>query len=968
VLRIPTPGELVDLAWDVIGDTAGHGIGPAAPAATSVPAAPYLEGAGRPQAIVGRVRELALVDAVLAAGTRGLAVLLIEGEPGIGKTAVWREAVRRAEAAGARVLACRPSESEARLAFAGLADLLAGIQEEVLARLPDPQRHALEVALLRVAPTGQVGPDPRAVYTAVVNVLNMVRDSTPVVLAVDDVQWLDAPSAAALASAVRRLEGGPTAVVLTRRIGAEGRRPDLDRAIDAAGAQRVELGPLSVAALQHVLADRLDVSFPRPVLVRIHTAVAGNPFHALQVARVLRDGAQLAPTEALPVPKDVRRLAARQVARLSGRTRRALLAAAALAQPTAAIVGAAALRPAVEAGLVEVTPDDRVAFTHPLYAAAVYGGASPAERRLVHRRLAARAPTLEERARHSALAATRPDELVSAMLVRAAGEAAARGAPEAAAELAILARDLTPPERPVRAVRRAIRAAELLFRAGDPPAARKLLDEALAGSPPDAERAWALRLLGEIRYTERSFPEAVALLTDALRLAGDDPSLRAPISLGLAYCLTNSPGLMAADGAAAAALADAERAATTLLAPALAVSAIVQRTLGNPLDGAKLVRALALEDHNQPLPVELRPTLIVACIMLQESRFADACHHLETLRRRLLDRGQDGDLAYPLCQLAWARCLAGSLAAAEVEAAAALDAAERAYSEPYAALAFATGALVDAHAGRDDRCRRRAAQALARAMACGYPLPSLLALDALGQLDLSRTDPAAAHASLAPLIGWAQANTTGPVDAARLFFLVDAVEALAGTGQVDEAQRVADHYAAAAARVARPATSALAERCRAIVAAARGAPEAALAHVERALSEHERTPVPLERARTLLFRGRLQRRLRTKAAARVSIEEALATFERIGAKQWAAQARADLARVGARASPGKLTETEAAVARLAAAGLTNRAVAARLFISPKTVEANLARVYRKLDIRTRAELGARRAQLAHLAA
>jgi hypothetical protein len=261
--------------------------------------------------LVGREAELAAVEELLGDAEPSLAALEVVGEPGIGKTTVWQEAVRRGEARGLRVVAARPAESEARLAFAALGDLLDRVGEEILAPLPPPQRNAIDVALLRAA-AGRA-PSRRLAGTALLSILRELARRAPVLLAVDDAQWLDPPTAAALEFAVRRLAGAPLRVVVSLR--SDAARPGFVVAIDDARLRRLPVGPLSVAALQRIIVDRLELALPRPVLVRLAEASRGNAFYALEIARLLADGG-LGPSAPLPVPDDLRTLVARRIASL----------------------------------------------------------------------------------------------------------------------------------------------------------------------------------------------------------------------------------------------------------------------------------------------------------------------------------------------------------------------------------------------------------------------------------------------------------------------------------------------------------------------------------------------------------------------------------------------------------------------------------------------------------------------------
>ncbi|MGH3016547.1 MAG: AAA family ATPase, partial [Gaiellaceae bacterium] len=363
--------------------------------------------------------ELAAVVAFLQATETLPGVLLLEGEAGIGKTTLLRAGMAAASRSRFRILSARPVEAESSLSFAALGDLLDERLGEVLGALPAPQRRALEVALLVSDPDGPP-PDRRAIGIGVLAALRALAAAEPLLLAIDDLQWLDRESARVLQFALRRLRDEPIGMLAAFRSGRERTPLELERIFSEDRLRRVHVSPLSLGALHRLLRDRLDANFPRPTLRRIHETSGGNPFFALELARVLeRHGRPLDPGERLPVPDDVHELSRDRLAALPPETAAALRAAAALSQPTLALVSAAArgdrsvLEPAIEAQIVELE-GDRVRFTHPLLASAAYGGIEG--RRELHGRLAEIVVDPEERARHLALAATGPDPSVAAAL------------------------------------------------------------------------------------------------------------------------------------------------------------------------------------------------------------------------------------------------------------------------------------------------------------------------------------------------------------------------------------------------------------------------------------------------------------------------------------------------------------------------------------------------------------------------
>jgi hypothetical protein len=262
---------------------------------------------GRPAPVLGRDQQLAQLGQWLGQDPPGGALLVLEGEPGIGKSTLWSEGIRRAGAAGWTVLADRAARPDAALSYAALADLLAAVPDADFGRLPPPQQRALRVALLpEDAPDGEL--DPRAVGTGLTGLLGQLSAAGPLLLAVDDAQWLDPASARALLFALRRLADRHVRMLATVRTepGQRVARFPPAQALDAGAVRRLPVGPLTVAAMHRVFLRLLGGSFPRPLLVRVHAAAAGNPFYALEIAReiVLR-GAPPA-SQPLPVPADHR--------------------------------------------------------------------------------------------------------------------------------------------------------------------------------------------------------------------------------------------------------------------------------------------------------------------------------------------------------------------------------------------------------------------------------------------------------------------------------------------------------------------------------------------------------------------------------------------------------------------------------------------------------------------------------------
>src|SRR4051812_32007094 len=466
--------------------------------------------------IVGREEELARVCAFLDEPRDALAALLLAGEAGIGKSTLWLAGVEHARRTGAVTLVSRPAEAERGLAHAGLADLLDRVLDDVLPRLAAPRRRALEVALLLEEPDTES--DPRALATATRSVLQLLAERGPTVIAVDDVQWFDASSAAALAFALRRLGDTPVKLLLAQRSGTT-------NALALEHVEEVAVGPFSLGALHRLLRDRLGRPFGRQTLLGIHERSEGNPFFALELAR---------DEPATRVSKTLEELVRKRLSGLPASTRHALAIAAAVGSPTPLLleragVEADALAAAFDAHVVE-REDGTIRFTHPLLASVLYddlGG----ERRKVHERIAAVAQDPLLHARHLALSHEQPDAEVADVLQAAVPIAIDRGATAFAAELAEQALRLTPADAVGKRHERALAAAQTHQAAGEWTRARALATELLAEGDVGSLRAEALVLLAELEQ-----PNArVALLREALRESASRPALRGAILCRLAW-------------------------------------------------------------------------------------------------------------------------------------------------------------------------------------------------------------------------------------------------------------------------------------------------------------------------------------------------------------------------------------------------------------------------------------------------
>jgi ATP/maltotriose-dependent transcriptional regulator MalT len=725
------------------------------------------------------------------------------------------------------------------------------------------------------------------------------------------------------------------------------------------------VGPLSLGALHGVLRERTGKSFTRRVRVHIEEISAGNTFYALELARSDALGDLRTPTSRLP--DTLTSLVAARIGAIPVDVRRLLLAVAALAAPTVELAclavgadsmeGERLLGEAERAGLIRLD-GQHVRFLHPLLAAGVQTAVPARDQRDMHRRLADIVADPEQRARHLALGATGDDPETVSALDQAATLARARGAPAAAAELLDMAIRLgadTPERR--------IASAQHHFAAGDPGRARELAEQVVAALDVGPRRAEALLLLATLRLHDDDYQEAASYLERALDEVGADLRLRVRVAIELLFVLVNLGRIPEAWARTHATLADAELLAEPdLLAKALATTTMIGFLNGHGLDDAALERALALEDTDAPTPVMLRPTLISALLLAWTGRLEEARDRLFVLRRHCLERGEESDLMFAAFHTVVVECWRGDLASARLLAEDTMERALQLGTDIPLAIALSTEANVAAYAGQPEQARQSALRALEIFHKGSCLAATVWPMVTLGFLEVSLGDHEAAIATLGPLAQATVAMGYGEPTAAP--FAPDAIEAFIGVGRLDEARVLLDQLESNAHRLDRAWALALGARCRALLLAAQSDLDGALESAERALVEHDRLPMPFERARTLMVLGQIQRRRRQKRAAAAALKDAVGVFDELGTPLWAAHARAELDRVISTPGAGQeLTASERRVADLAATGMTNREVATALFISPTTVEANLARIYQKLGIRSRAELGRRMAEL-----
>ncbi len=903
-------------------------------------------------ALLGRGDERLALDRLLAEARDGRSgVLALVGEPGIGKTALLEYAGLRAD--GMRVLRARGVESEAEVPFAGLAELL-GPALARLDRIPPRQAAALAGALALGPPAAG---DRFAIGAATLSLLSAFAEDEPVALLVDDAHLLDGSSASALLFAARRLVADPIALVLAVREG----EPSL---LDGA-----DLRVLHVPGLARRDASLLleNEGLYGDVLDRLYRATAGNPLALRELAPEATRLSALPDDAPLPISARIAAAFARRAERLPDDTRRLLLLAAASGAADLAILASAAARlgldlsalvAAEETGLVTLD-DQRLAFSHPLARSAVYTAAPAPERRAVHATLAAVLPDrdADRRAWHLAAASVGPDDAVSSGLARAGERARARsayavaaGAFERAARLAL--------DESARAAL-LFEAADTAWLAGDAARTAALLDDAQRRATDPELRARVDRLRAHVAIRRGPVPEGCALMVaTGARVA--DPELAVPILaeavLGFGYA--GDTTAMAAAAARAVELAERHDSPRVRFFAEMS-NGIALVAAGRGGDGVAAVRrAVDLIGAPDDLGDDPRllPWVLFGPLWLREAEAGRALVDgvLEHARRS----SAVGVLPTLLQHLAHDQATSDQWAAAVASFDEAIRLGRETGQRSELAAALAGVSLLDACQGRERDCREHAAEALELCAELGIAFYESWALQALGDLELGLGRPADAMPHYDAKVEQLRRNGIADVD---LSPAPELVEALLRLGRPDDAATLVADFAAAAEAKGQPWPLARALRCRALVTTDAADAEELF---EEALRLHDLTPDGFQGAVTRLAHGARLRRSRQRVRAREELRTALDVFERLGARPWADQARAELTASGETArrrdasTLDDLTPQELQISRLLADGATTREAAAALFLSPKTIEYHLRNVYRKLGIHTRDELTA----------
>jgi DNA-binding NarL/FixJ family response regulator len=903
--------------------------------------------------IVGRDLELAAVRQCVCSDGRARA-LVISGVPGIGKTTLCEAATRLARESGYRVLSARASSTEAPRPFSTLIDLCDGVDDEDLACLPELQRTALEVALLRKRP-GDDPPDARAIALGFRGVIQKACAKAPLLIAVDDVHWVDPSSLEVLAFLARRLREERACFVMTR---SSERSTTIEDAFERSAVQLLQLGPMSFGAVRRLLLDRLGLSLPRSVLHRMVDITDANPLFLLELGREILTRGVPDSVDDLPIPAGIEDLFDKRIAELLPSLRLALMALALC--PDIGLDGLTRLADQdtldelVDRGLVEID-GQRVRSTHPLLGATAVRGAGRRARRDLHLTLAGVLDDREQTAMHLALASEATDPALAETLADAAPRATARGARQQAAELARHALRLTPAESPCRS-ERVLALAECLETAGEMQRMTDLLTVELESLPAGTSQARAWLMLSEGAGSRR-LADMAEMRRRALAAAPEDPVVRARVlakqaSNAAGSTITNIPQ---AQAWAAEAVALTEGAGLTIRRSGLYALAWATAMSGQPVDDL-CAASRAMSDVNAYIAVT--PERVAGQRQVWRGEVGAARKALQRLLTLADERGEVESYALMRLHMCELYLRAGEWDAAEGLLSEWAESADRElmfrpkYERCRALLAAGRGNAAETH--------EWATLAVTRGRETGCRWDEFEGLRAAATALLLTRQPAAAADMLRQV--WSSCETEGVLEPGVFPVAPDLVQALVEADEVDEAAGVSTRLASYPEIGAHPWAFVTANRCSSLVmlATPTGDHGAAAHQLSDAAVAYDSLGLRFDAARCLLSLGRAQRRLRQWGLARVALEQAVALFDRIGSGGWAEDARSELERTGTRGgnAAGHLTPSEQRAAELAAAGLSNKEIARELVVTVHTVEVHLSRVYAKLGVSSRGRLAA----------
>ncbi|MFD9533608.1 AAA family ATPase [Streptomyces sp. NPDC060010] len=909
---------------------------------------------GNADTTVGHGELIEAVDRALT--THGRAILT--GPAGAGKTEVVRAVVAAAEGRRESVLHLAPDAADQWIPEASAAALLASVPLAVLDRLAGPQRAAIAL-LRRETDEPGAGRDHVALRLAVVEVLRTLAAPGPVLLVLDNAQWLDDESTDLLRFALRLTRPGVRVLV------AECVQGGAPVAVPLCGPDTpaIRVPPLGAEQVAELLCRH---GLPARLAGRIHQASGGNPRlalalgHSLAEAAGSRDGgAHHADT--LPVSGQAREVARRLLAEAPARARRTLLLAALATRPTTALLRRAGrpdadaeLAEAERAALVTVGEDGAVRFTAGALPTALAADAGWPERAAGHAALATAVDDPVQAVRHRALAVDTPDARLAAEITEAAASCRRRGQRALAAELGLLAAERTPADLPRDELARLVCAAEDAGWAGRADLARRATRAVLArdASPADRVRA-RLAVIDAAGQALADLDETFAYAVDD---AAGDPSLRAAVQLRIAWKHNLSDGdpVRSRDAAAEAGTLAALGGDQVAEAMALTVRARMGRILGDHDAEDILAEALALPAPEMPLGMRNAPQYLAVRHALFDDRLDDARGRLLVLLPAVQRTGSAEDVFEVLRSLSEVELRRGNCAAGAAHARHALELTIEAGLSP--GPAWYVAAMAEATAGSFARAAgyaRRGVQASEEEQDQVFLSRGLYAL---GLVELATGEAAKAVATLRRVAELEEAQQV--VDPSVLRWHGELAEALVAADAPEEADALLESTRTVADALGRTGVLAALDRARGLCLSARGEAEPAVALLEATARRFGALGLPLERARTLLALARVERRRRRRAPARAALGEAADVFDRAGAKPWLELAREAAPDPAASGQPGQaaLTEAETRLALLVGQGASNQEAAAKLFLSVKTVEARLTRIYQKLDVRSRAQL------------
>jgi DNA-binding CsgD family transcriptional regulator/tetratricopeptide (TPR) repeat protein len=950
--------------------------------------------------LVGRADLLSTVESQLAAGGS----VVLTGSSGIGKTAVMDALGSTAAARGEWVLRVAGTETERWISNAGLADLFSQVPLNYLAELPEPQRAAVNAVLQRGSAGGAASQARLARRLAWQALLERCALAGGVLILIDDAQWLDAASADVIAYAARRVNGcevravvaerwpEPAAVAMPAPIpereghdqqaGEDLDDGDEDGGVLTTGSIRLPVraaslapGPVLEIAVPPLdaadLAELLDLyALPARAVGKLHADSGGNPYLALALGGAFADRASVS-WRPVPLPQRLHALLRDRIGMLPAEIRETLLIAALATRPTVELLLRAGrseaerdIRLTVDAGLL-VTDGSLIRFTPPAVATVVAELETAARRSTVHTALSTVVTDAVERARHRALASADPDAEVARSIVTAAEDARRRGARALAAELYLLAADRTPPELDAERLDWLVSAAEVGAAALRPEIVTRAAEAVITADSSPAHRVRVRIAL--IDLSGQALAEMDETFAAAVADADDDPALMAPLRLRLAWqaMVDGQPLRGEAEAEAAISLAHAVD-DTTTEAMALAVKAQVARVLGRRDYRSTLDQALGLPQPALDGLLHLTPRYLAARFAVFDDRLEDAREDLFKMLA-LVERGGGEELIGVLCGLAEVSAHAGRCRDALDFAGRAIRVTQEAGLSP--GPAWRIGAIAELAGGTLARAAAYAERGLSASEQERDSIFLGRNLHALGQAKLRTGDARGGVDTLRRIRVLEQAQ--GVAEPSVLRWHSDLASGLVAIGELDEAEETIRLARAAIVNQTHNAgvTSRL-DRAEALVRAERGDVDLAVNLLGAAVRRFQLLGQPIEQGHTLLVLGQVERRRRRHAGARTAVGDAIALFTRIGAKPWVDQATRTLARLaGITIDPRKrpdvvavlatLTATEAGIATMVREGASNREIAARMFLSVKTVEAALTRVYRKLGVRSRTQLSSR---------